>query len=133
VDARRIKALREELGLSVSQLARELSVDVKTILSWEAGRTFPTKKHADKLEGLATADTDSEDRVSEARPVADSAIAERGTGEQGQVRGDDLEDAVLDHDTWRVVQKLLLYPDLLRSVQDLCASYPDPPPPRRRR
>ncbi|WP_118136760.1 helix-turn-helix transcriptional regulator [Oceanicella sp. SM1341] len=46
----RVTAAREALGLSVSQLSRQLGVKTETILNWEADRSEP---RANKLQMLA--------------------------------------------------------------------------------
>jgi transcriptional regulator with XRE-family HTH domain len=44
-----IKALRKELGLSIQSLASQLKVETRTILAWESGDLFPTKRHVSAL------------------------------------------------------------------------------------
>lgn len=38
----RLKELREEKGISINKLARELNVDHSTIVRWEKGERVPT-------------------------------------------------------------------------------------------
>jgi len=40
-DARRVRALRQHLGLSQAQLAQELGVRQQTVSEWETGRYRP--------------------------------------------------------------------------------------------
>ena len=47
-----IRELREQLELSMSQLAQELKLDVTLLIDWEAGRRFPTKRAVNALEKL---------------------------------------------------------------------------------
>jgi|GEM_PF-5772884 len=49
-----ITELRDRLGLTMSALAKRLSVDVNLIVDWENDVQFPTKRHALALERLAS-------------------------------------------------------------------------------
>ena len=55
MQAEDVKRLRESLACSIGELAATVGVDVKTVLAWESGDLFPTKRHADKLKALAKA------------------------------------------------------------------------------
>lgn len=50
-----IKALRQELGCSVGELAQAVGVEPRLLLAWEAGDLFPTKRHVAKLEAARRA------------------------------------------------------------------------------
>jgi transcriptional regulator with XRE-family HTH domain len=47
-----IKKLREELGCSLGELAQAVGVDAKTLIAWESGDLFPTKRHVSRLEAV---------------------------------------------------------------------------------
>jgi transcriptional regulator with XRE-family HTH domain len=50
--AESVRALRRRLGLDRRELARQLGVDVKSVLNWEAARTVPFSKMREKLAAL---------------------------------------------------------------------------------
>ena len=55
VSPEEIRALQKALRCSAGELARALKVEPKTVVQWESGELFPTKRHVDKmreLEGL---------------------------------------------------------------------------------
>ena len=52
MDAAEIKALREALGLSQEQLARDLGVSFTTISRWEQGHTKPSPLAIERLEQI---------------------------------------------------------------------------------
>jgi transcriptional regulator with XRE-family HTH domain len=108
-----IKALRQELGCSLGELAASIDTDVKTLLSWEAGDLFPTKKHADRLEALKVA--------------GPTAVVRRPRSKRALTGLDALDDPRL----WVVVKKLATYPELLTEVETLAARYDAPPPVKR--
>lgn len=45
-----IKSRREQLGVTVNELARRVGVSHQSVRHWEAGRSFPGKAKAPKLE-----------------------------------------------------------------------------------
>jgi DNA-binding transcriptional regulator YiaG len=44
-----IQALREGLGLTLSELAKKLGCPVDLVVAWELGQRFPTRKHTEAL------------------------------------------------------------------------------------
>ena len=100
-----LKQLRKELDCSLGELAASVQIDVKTLLEWEAGDTFPTKKHVDRLLALKSKGPTGVTR----RPKAKPAL-------QGL-------DALEDPRLWAIVRKLATYPELLREVEALAAGY----------
>jgi transcriptional regulator with XRE-family HTH domain len=51
--AKRVRLLREELGLTQVQFARQLGVSRLTVVQWETGRRQPRLLHLDRLQTLA--------------------------------------------------------------------------------
>ena len=47
-----VRALRRHLGLDRQQFAKQLEVDVKSVLNWETGRTIPFQKVRERLAAL---------------------------------------------------------------------------------
>ena len=45
-----IKALRRELSCTARELAAALSLDQETVLAWERGELFPTKRYVERME-----------------------------------------------------------------------------------
>jgi predicted transcriptional regulator len=103
-----LKRLRSELGCSLGELSATIEVDVKTLLAWEAGDLFPTKKHVDRLEIL--------------RRKGPAGVLRRPRAKKTQAGLDALDDPRL----WAIVKKLASYPDFLIEVEKLAARY-DPP------
>lgn len=106
-----VKRLREALSCSIGELAAAVGVDVKTVMGWEAGDLFPTKRHVARLQALETAGPTAIPRKTRTRGSA-TGIALLG-----------------DPRLWTVVRKLTAHPDLLRDVEKLAAGYDDPAPP----
>ncbi|HVU01743.1 MAG TPA: XRE family transcriptional regulator [Polyangiaceae bacterium] len=104
-----IRKLRAELDCSVGELAGTLGVEVKTVLAWESGDLFPTKKHADRLTAMAREGASAV--VRKARP---SAQPKRGLAALSEPR------------LWAVVRKLAAYPDFLTEVERLGERYDEP-------
>jgi DNA-binding transcriptional regulator YiaG len=48
-----LKALRKDLGCTAKELAAALALDQATVLAWERGDLFPTKRYVDAMEALA--------------------------------------------------------------------------------
>jgi len=103
-----IKRLRDELGCSIGELAETLGVDVKTVLDWEAGERFPTKRHADKLESI--------------RRTGPSAVLRKPRAKKAPTGLSLLADPRL----WTIVRKLVAHPDFLTEVERLAEKYEDP-------
>jgi transcriptional regulator with XRE-family HTH domain len=103
-----LKALRQELGCTARDLATALGVEQDTVLAWERGDLFPTKRHCDAMEAL--------------RRKGPSAIPKkrRKSAPASPLR------ALADPDLWRLVRKLLAHPDLRAQADALAATYADP-------
>ena len=101
-----IKTLRKSLGCSTRELATAIGVEQETILSWERGDTFPTKRHVAELE----------------------AARERGPGAIRRAAKRPLTPyaALADPNIWALVRKIVAHPDLRRAVEDLAKPYKDP-------
>jgi transcriptional regulator with XRE-family HTH domain len=103
-----IKRLRSELDCSVGELAETIGVDAKTVLEWESGDRFPTKRHADKLTALRAAGPSGVKRRTRKR-----------SGRQGL-------DLLADPRLWAIIRKLLAHADLLAEVERAAERYEDP-------
>ena len=105
-----LKALRQELGCNARELATALGTEQSTVLAWEKGELFPTKRYCDKMEEL--------------RAKGPSAIPRKP---RRKATTPDHQGAVLaDPDVWRLIRKLLAHPELRASMQSLAEGYPDP-------
>jgi transcriptional regulator with XRE-family HTH domain len=98
-----IKKMRDELGFSLGELAEAAGVDVRTILAWEAGDLFPTKKHVSKLEAARRAGPSAERRSKAAPPP-------KGL------------DVLSDPRLWAIVAKLASDPKFFAEVEKLAKS-----------
>jgi transcriptional regulator with XRE-family HTH domain len=103
MQAEDVKRLRESLGCSVGELAASVGVDVKTVLGWESGDLFPTKRHADRLKALERQGPSAVKRKSKAP----------ATG----------ADLLSDPRFWKVVQKLATNSDFFSKVEKLSETY----------
>jgi DNA-binding transcriptional regulator YiaG len=99
-----VKRIRESLACSMGQLAAAIGVEVKTILAWEAGDQFPTKRHADKLTALEKEGPSAIKRPSPKKPPTGS-------------------DLLADPRFWAVVRKLAVHADFFEKVEKLSATY----------
>lgn len=100
-----IKQLRKRLGCTSRALGRTIGVDQATILSWERGETFPTKRHAEALTELASrGDAAAHEDVRAAAPLAPLG----------------------DPETWALFRKLIAHPELRRAALELASRYEDP-------
>lgn len=102
-----IKALRKELGCTAKELAAALGLEQATVMAWEKGDLFPTKRYVDALEGL--------------RARGPSSIPKKAKGAQP-----DPVKLLADPDVWSLVRKLLTHKKLRDEVAKLAADYPDP-------
>jgi len=116
MEAGEIKALREELGCTARELAGALGVEQETVLAWERGDMFPTKRFVGLMEELrrkgpgAIPKTPKKKRGTPASPLH----------------------ALADPELWRLFRKLLGHAELRAAALKLAESYPDPaedPPP----
>src|SRR5581483_9400235 len=96
-----IRALRTELGCSIGELATAVGVDARTLLAWEAGDLFPTKRHVVKLQAVRTAGTEGF-----RRPKATSSA----------LSGVEL---LSDARLWAIVRRLVDDPDFFLAVENL--------------
>jgi transcriptional regulator with XRE-family HTH domain len=99
-----VKRIRDALGCSMGDLAAAVGVDVRTLLAWEAGDQFPTKRHADRLAAL--------------EKQGPSAI--KRTRSKKVPTGSDL---FADPRFWTVVRKLAVHPELFSEVEKLSETY----------
>jgi len=99
-----VKRIRDALACSLGDLAAAVGVDVKTLLAWEAGDRFPTKRHADKLKALEK----------------EGPSAVKRTGKKKPVSGPEL---LGDSRFWNVVRKMATNADLFAEVERLSAKY----------
>lgn len=98
-----VKRIREALACSMGELAAAVGVDVKTLLAWESGDEFPTKRHADRLNALEAQGPSAIKRSPKSTPTGPDLLA--------------------DPRFWTVVRKLATHPDLFTKVQKLSDSY----------
>lgn len=109
MEAEQIKQLREELKCTARELATTLELDQKTVLAWEKGDLFPTKKHVDRMEAL--------------RKEGPSAIVKKPIGKRAKKTPMALLD---DARLWTIVRKLLAHPELFAKVEKLSEEFEDP-------
>src|SRR5215831_15288378 len=97
-----IKKLREELGCSLGDLARFVGVEPKTLLAWEAGDLFPTKRHVGRLK--AARQPGALDRTKPKPPASGL-------------------DVLSDPRLWAIVAKLAKHPEFFAEVEKLAERY----------
>jgi transcriptional regulator with XRE-family HTH domain len=102
-----LKGLRAELKCTAKELAGALSLDQATVMKWESGELFPTKKYVDAMEAL--------------RAKGPSAIPRKAKGASPSPMRV-LADPVL----WELVRKLATHKKLRDEVTKLAATYADP-------
>lgn len=102
-----IKTLREELRCTARELAGALGLEQATVLAWETGDLFPTKKHCNQMEAL--------------RAKGPSAIPRKARGAQASPMK-----VMSDAAFWELVRKLAAHKPLRDEALRLAASYPDP-------
>jgi len=100
-----LKALRKDLACTAKELAAALELDQATVLAWERGDLFPTKRYVDAMAALAK--------------KGPSAIPRKG-------KGDDPLKALADPQLWELVRKLAVHKKLREETAKLAAGYPDP-------
>ena len=103
-----IRALRRALDLTARKLGQALGIDQATVLAWERGELFPTKRHVTAMRTLVV-------RHEEAR-----AGAAKERDRTALLR------ALADPELWTIVRKVLVFEELRAEVERLAASYPDP-------
>ncbi len=100
-----IKALRKELSCTAKELAVALELEQATVMAWERGELFPTKKYVDKMAAL--------------REKGPSAIPRKS-------RTDDPVKALADPLVWELLRKLAAHKKLRDEVAKIAAKYADP-------
>ena len=100
-----LKALRQELSCTAKELAAALAVDQATVLSWERGELFPTKRYVDAMAALLA--------------KGPSAIPKKSKG------GAPMR-TLADPQLWELVRKLAAHKKLRDETAKLAAAYPDP-------
>lgn len=103
-----VKELRKQLNCTAKELANELKIDSKTVMAWESGEMFPTKRYITQMEVL--------------RKKGPDAIPRTRRGKSQKTGIERLDDPKL----WRVVRKLLEYPALFDQVAKLADAYDEP-------
>jgi transcriptional regulator with XRE-family HTH domain len=100
-----LKALRKDLGCTAKELAAALDLDQATVLAWERGELFPTKRYVDAMEALAA----------------------RGPGAvPKKAKSPEPMKVLADPAIWELVRKLVAHKKLRDDAVKLAASYPDP-------
>ncbi len=101
-----IKALRRELACTAKELAGALDLEQATVLAWERGELFPTKRYVDRMEEL--------------RKKGPGAVPRKAKGTANPVQ------ALADPLVWELVRKLAAHKKLRDEVAKLASAYPDP-------
>jgi transcriptional regulator with XRE-family HTH domain len=102
-----VKALRQELGCSARELAAALGETQETVLAWERGELFPTKRFVTKMEEL--------------RKAGPAAIPkQRRGGERSPLK------MLADPELWKLFRKLVAHPELRKAALKLAEGYADP-------
>ncbi len=104
-----IKKLRQELECTARELADTLKVDQLTVLAWEKGEQFPTKRFVKRMEALRKQGPGSVVRIRRGRAKKKTGMAR-------------LDDPKL----WELVRKLAEHPALFDQVVKLADRYEDP-------
>ena len=100
-----LKGLRKDLGCTAKELAAALGLDQATVLAWERGELFPTKRHIDAM----------------------AVLAEKGGGAiPKKSRGPDPMKVLADPVLWELVRKLIAHKKLRDEAMKLAAAYVDP-------
>ncbi|MBN2197530.1 MAG: helix-turn-helix domain-containing protein [Polyangiaceae bacterium] len=107
-----IRALREALHCSATQLGETLGVGAETVRAWERAELFPTKRWVAAM----------------ARLFAEGpAAVHRKRRRTCRAETDPVGIAVLARpEVQEIVRKLGMYPELMDQVQELASTYEDP-------
>ena len=105
-----LRALRKELGCTARELAETLGVEADTVVAWERGEAFPTKRFVEALRELAAKGPEAVRR----RPKLRAARAKTPL------------ELLADPELWRLVRKLLVHTELRQRALDLASTYADP-------
>jgi transcriptional regulator with XRE-family HTH domain len=103
-----IKALRKELSCTARELATALGIEQETVLAWERGDLFPTKRYVSEMEGL--------------RRAGPTAIPRQKKG----ARAASPMQLLASPDIWKLIRKLLVHPELRTAAMKLAEAYDDP-------
>jgi transcriptional regulator with XRE-family HTH domain len=103
-----IKALRQELGCTARELGAALGLDQETVLAWERGDLFPTKRFVELMEELRRKGPGAVPRRSRRRSPSTPA------------------QVLADPDLWRLIRKLVAHAELRTAALKLAERYPDP-------
>lgn len=101
-----LKALRKELGCTARDLGATIGVDQETVLAWERGDLFPTKRHVDALMDLKRRGPSAILKAPKKKGSPMELLAEPGF--------------------WLLIRKLLHHEELRREVLRLADRYEDP-------
>jgi transcriptional regulator with XRE-family HTH domain len=103
-----IQKLRKDLACSAHELARTLGIEANTVLAWESGELFPTKRHVEQLRAIKEKGPD--------------AVARTPRGKRVKRGMDRLDDPKL----WEIMRKLLEHPALFDQVAKMAEGFEDP-------
>ena len=107
MDPAAIKALRAELKCTARELAGALGIEQSTVLEWEGGEIFPTKRHVDAMESL--------------RAKGPAAIPRKAKGASPPPMK-----VLADPALWEIVRKLAVHKKFRDEVTKLAQAYADP-------
>jgi transcriptional regulator with XRE-family HTH domain len=103
-----IKALRKKLRCTPRELAAALGVSPEVVMAWEHDDQFPTKQFIERMQDLA----------------------DKGPGAVVRMRGRKHESSPLkvlaEPELWRIIRKLIAYPELREQVGKLAEAFDDP-------
>jgi transcriptional regulator with XRE-family HTH domain len=102
-----IKSLRTTLGCSTRELGDAVGVDQKTIIEWESGNLFPTKKYVDRMLAL--------------KAKGPGAVPKKARGAAPPPLR-----VLADPGLWEIVRKLVAHKKLRDEVAKLAGGYADP-------
>jgi len=102
-----IKALRSALQCSTRELGEAIGVDQSTIIAWELGQLFPTKKYVDRMVAL--------------RDKGAGAVPKKARGAAPPPAR-----VLSDPGFWEIVRKLVAHKKLRDEVAKLAQGYADP-------
>lgn len=103
-----IKKLREGLSCTARELAGALGIDQETVLAWERGDLFPTKRFVGMMEELGRKGPAAIPRKKKKSAAAPPLHV------------------LADPDLWRLFRKLLVHPELRTAVLKQAETYTDP-------
>jgi len=105
-----VRKLRDELRCSVTDLARALELETATVIDWEMGEKYPTKKHVGMMEALRKRGADAFPRPRRAKPDPTLMGVQR----------------LADPKLWELVRKLCAHPQLFDEATRLAEKFDDP-------